>query len=162
MKPKEDSRYFNVPITLYKNFLHDSSDFESGHIKCFVDIQMYAYYAQAKKYDVNLAPEERISMCETYFGYTVYTDDKKDYFYLSKKLYYEFNKYNGKNPVMVGINIDRFDDYIRKEKAVDEKIHLLGYLGIKNIKRPQSIMYYLEWMVKLILLKKIYLNYRQN
>ena len=106
-------------------------------------------YAQAKKYDVNLAPEERISMCETYFGYTVYTDDKKDYFYLSKKLYYEFNKYNGKNPVMVGINIDRFDDYIRKEKAVDEKIHLLGYLGIKNIKRPQSIMYYLEWMVKL-------------
>jgi len=40
MKPKEDSRYFNVPITLYKNFLHDSSDFESGHIKCFVDIQM--------------------------------------------------------------------------------------------------------------------------
>ena len=131
-KKKEDSRYFNFPITLLKNFLHDSSDYKTGHLKCFLDIQMYAYYAQAKKYDSNLSPKKRISMCETYFGDVVYAEHK-DYFYRSKKLYYEFNKYNGKNPVMVGINIDRLYDYITKEKTVDEKIHLLGYLAIKSI-----------------------------
>jgi len=137
-KNKDDVRYLNAPIELYKHFLNEPDDtYHSYTYKtCLDDILKYAVYAEVKKYHNLTTPEEKISKCSDYFNYYI-TSDYNKYFYEAKEIYYQYNN-KSTNPVMVGISTDLHYDYSCYKKKEDEKIQLLGYLAIKSIVGNQT------------------------
>jgi|13_taG_2_1085334.scaffolds.fasta_scaffold04948_4 hypothetical protein len=118
-----ETRYFNFPIAMIRQFLFDSD-------KCLNEILFYGVYSIAKDYDDELHGVEEACL---YLNLT--HPNQEILLKQSKRIYLEYSEIRN---VIVGINTSIFWDYVSNPKDDFQKVTLLGFLAIKSILQKKS------------------------
>lgn len=115
---KNDEKYFNVPIQLFRGFMIDS-------LNCLNNIFDYAIYEHSLKLDG--MPAERFKASCRWYGVTAGNESESIRNGRERVLNAD------KNSPRVGISKTMWFDFYKNDKSDFDKICLLGYLSIKSI-----------------------------
>lgn len=118
---KTETKYFNFPVCLLKDFL-----LETSTDKCLNQICDYSIYAHSQLLEYG-TEMENFNSASKFFN--VKLGNANQALKNGKAL---FSQISPKAP-KVGINLDIFWDYFKNEKSEHEKACLLAFLAIKSI-----------------------------
>lgn len=116
-----NQRYFNFPVCLLIDFLTDTK-------ACLNNIINYSLYAHSLKEDYDDGFVNFIMTCE-FYDIDLDEEDTEYKLNAAQEVYEEAEFHAPK----VGLNLDIFWDFYKKEKSDYEKVCLLAFLAIKSI-----------------------------